>query len=171
MLLLNNQPSLTSDLLASLEKPEFCDIKIEASDGELQANKAFLSIRSEYFSRMFNNNFVESSTGLCKLPYPKAVVEKQLDYLYTGEMVFDDLQLPQLLDLLDLLRKMCLSEEFLRVESFLRDKITKKQFSSSDCVNNLDTYRCTGGWCFVSNYDLQAPARRRQIRADSGRKR
>ena len=87
-MLLKNQQSLTRDLLASLEKPEYCDIKIESSDGEIPANKAILSIRSDYFSRMFssNNNFVESSSGLCKLPYPTAVVKKVVIYLYSGEL-------------------------------------------------------------------------------------
>ena len=82
-MLLEKKSGVNKDLLASLGKEEFCDIKIEANDGEVAASKLILSIRSDYFCRMFssNNNFVESSTGSVKLPYPRDVVEKVVIYL------------------------------------------------------------------------------------------
>ena len=139
-MLLDNQESLTSDLLASLEKPEFCDIKIESSDGEIQVNKSILGIRSEYFTRMFspNNNFVESSTGLVKLPYPKAVVKKVVIYLYSGKMDVEEMALGQLLDLMELLNMMNLSQELLRVKDHTRNKIYGGKFLYSECLKNLD---------------------------------
>ena len=90
-MLIKKPRSVCSDLLDSLEKPDFCNIKIVSSDGEIPASKEILSIRSEYFCRMFSkdNNFVESSTGQCKLPYPKAVVKKVVLYLYSGELDVD----------------------------------------------------------------------------------
>ena len=84
-MLLNNKTRVSSAFLASLEKPEFCDIKIEVSGGELAANKTILSITCEFFHQMFNNNLLESSTSCIKLPYQKAVVEKVIIYLYSGE--------------------------------------------------------------------------------------
>ena len=134
-MLLNNQESLLSDLLASLENPEFCDTKIESSDGNVQANKAILSMRSEYFSLKFypndsllfspNNSSVESSAShsQSKLPYSKAVVKKMVLYLYSGMMDVTDLALGQLLDLMELLNLMDLSEEFQKLETYTLDKI------------------------------------------------
>ena len=122
------------DLLDSRKKPEFCDIKIQVFDGEIPVSKLILSIRSEYFRLMFSNNCVESSTGQVNMPYSKDVLEKLLIYLYTGEIVFKDLQLGLLLDLLDLLRMTNLSEEFKHVKSYLVDNIYKKRYSSSECL-------------------------------------
>ena len=76
-------------------------VKTELHWGTVQGNFLGQSIRSEYFRVMFSSNFVESSSGQVKLPYPKAVVDKVVSYLYTGKMVFEDLELGPLLDLLD----------------------------------------------------------------------
>ena len=70
-----------------------------------------------------------------------AVVGKVITYLYTGEMVFEDLQLGLLLDLLDLLRLMNLSEDFKQIESWLVDRIKKRHFNYSVCFNNL--HKCS----------------------------
>ena len=119
---LMNKQIQSADLLGSLKNPDFCDIKILANDGEIPAHSLILRIRSEYFRAMFNNNCVESSSSLVKIPYPKVVVEKLIIYLYTGEMEFEDLQLGLLLDLLDLLRLMNLSGDFKHVESYLVER-------------------------------------------------
>ena len=140
-MLLDNQSGLIGELLASLEKPEFCDIKIKSSDGEIQANKAILSIRSEYFNRMFSptSNFVESSSGLCTLPYPKRVVKKVIIYLYTGKLEVDDLAIGSLLDMLELFNMINLPEEFQKVESYTVDKIKNgPPVLHKDCLMNLD---------------------------------
>ena len=42
------------DILAHLEDPELCDVKIMASDGEIPVNKSILSMRSDYFRGMFS---------------------------------------------------------------------------------------------------------------------
>merc|ERR1719500_2625394 len=127
---LKNKPTA---LLASLGNPEFSDIKIEALDGEIGANKTILSITCDYFCRMFSqkNNFRESSTGRVKLPYPKAVVEKMIIYLYSGEMEFADMDLGQLLDLLEFLNLINLTGEFKQVETYTVEKIKKRKFPYS----------------------------------------
>ena len=134
------QESLCQDILAHLQDPEYCDVRIVASDGEIAANKTILGMRSPYFRSMFssNNNFVESSTGTVKLPYTKAVLEKVIVYLYCGELEFHDLDLKPLLDLMELLNLINLSMEFSTVESFTSDNIKKGKFSISDCLKSLD---------------------------------
>ena len=134
------QESLCQDILAHLQDPEYCDVRIVASDGEIAANKTILGMRSPYFRSMFssNNNFVESSTGTVKLPYTKAVLEKVIVYLYCGELEFHDLDLKPLLDLMELLNLINLSTEFSTVESFTSDNIKKGKFSFSDCLKSLD---------------------------------
>ena len=138
-MLLKNQPSVCSDLLASLETPEFCDIKIQSADGDVPANKAILSIRSDYFSRMFSpaNNFLENSSGRCKLPYPKVVVKKVVTYLYCGEMSCENMPLRSLLDLLELLNLMNLPSKYSAVEIFTVKNITNGKYPLTDCLKSL----------------------------------
>ena len=59
-MLVKDPTEVCKDLLAHLQDSEFNDIKIEASDGEVPANKAILSMRSQYFRSMFSttSNFV-----------------------------------------------------------------------------------------------------------------
>ena len=134
------QESLCQDILAHLQDPEYYDVRIVASDGEIAANKTILGMRSPYFRSMFssNNNFVESSTGTVKLHYARAVLKRVIIYLYSGELEFHDLDLKPLLDLMELLNLINLSMEFSTVESFTSDNIKKGKFSFSDCLKSLD---------------------------------
>ena len=134
------QESLCQDILAHLQDPEYCDVRIVASDGEIAANKTILGMRSPYFRSMFssNNNFVESSTGTVKLPYDMAVLKRVIIYLYSGELEFHDLDLKPLLDLMELLNLINLSTEFSTVESFTLDNIKKGKFSFSASLMSLD---------------------------------
>ena len=139
-MLLNKESDVTKCLLESLEDPDFCDVKIMASDGELPVNKFLLGIRSPYFRSMFsdNNNFVESQTGTVKMPYSKSVLEKVVVYLYSGKMGCEDLSLASLLDLMALLNLTNLPEEFGAVESFTISKMKSGRFIRSDCLRALD---------------------------------
>jgi len=149
--------SLSKDLLKGLQDPEFNDIKIIASDGEVvTANKVILSMRSRYFRSMFsaNNNFVESQAGSVKMPYSKAVLDKVIIYLYSGKMDCEDLALRPLMDLLELLKLMNLSTKFSELVDFTVTKIKYqctfvkgwsfclpkkgKTFPLSDCLKSLD---------------------------------
>ena len=59
-MLINWGGNLIKDLLESLEDAHFSDVKIEACDGEILANRTVLSMRSSYFRSMFNpDTFVE----------------------------------------------------------------------------------------------------------------
>ena len=139
-MLLNDESEVIKDLVAHLQDPGFSDIKIEATDGEVPANKTILSMRSLYCRRMFSasSNFVESSTGRVKLPYPKVVIEKVVTYLYSGKMSCDEMALRPLLDLLELLNMMNLSEQFLKLEAFVVKNIVNKKYPFPDCLKCLD---------------------------------
>lgn len=134
------QGSFCQDILAHLQDPDYCDVKIVATDGEIPANKTILGMRSQYFRSMFssNNNFVETQTGIVKLPYAKAVLEKMIIYLYSGELEFHDMDLKPLLDLMELLFLINLFMEFPIVESVTLKNIEKGMYSLSDCLKSLD---------------------------------
>ena len=144
--LINNEKDVIKSQLETLHVPEFCDVKIVASDGEILANKAILSVRSRYFRSVFSDNLVESRAGTVKMPYSKAVLDmpyskavldKMIIYLYSGKMACDDMSLHSLLDLMELLNYVNLSEEFSAVEGFAVDNIKAGKFSLSDCLKGL----------------------------------
>lgn len=135
--LINNEKDVIKSQLETLHVPEFCDVKIVASDGEILANKVILSVRSRYFRSVFSDNLVESRAGTVKMPYSKAVLDKMIIYLYSGKMACDDMSLQSLLDLMELLNYVNLSEEFSAVEGFAVDNIKAGKFSLSDCLKGL----------------------------------
>ena len=129
------------DMLCLLNDPEFCDVKIVASDGgEIPANKTFLSMRSQYFRSMFsaNNNFVESKEAVVEMPFSKTVLDKVVTYLYSGKMAFEDLDLGVLLGLMELLNFLNLSLEFFLVETFITNHTRAGMFTKSDCLKSLE---------------------------------
>ena len=139
-LLLNNPESVSVDLVLHLQDPEYCDVKIICSDGEIAANKTILGIRSPYFRSMFSssNNFVESKAGCVKMSQTKAVMEKVVLFFYSGRMACDDLALGQMMDLMALLDLMNLPEEFSTLEKFIIKKIMDGKFAISDCLKYLE---------------------------------
>ena len=109
MSLLQNEAKVARDILSHLQDPEFCDVTIMASDGNvIPVNKSILVMRSQYFRSMFSpiNNFQESNTNSVKMPYTKAVLEKVIIYLCSGKMDCEGMEFRPLLDLLDLLKMM-----------------------------------------------------------------
>ena len=138
-LLLNEESYIMKCFQDSLGDPEFCDVKILATDGEVPANKTILSMTSQYFRSMFsnNNNFVESQTGRVKMPYSKTVLEKVVMFLYSGKMTCEGLVLGSLLELLDLLNLTNLLNVFGAVEEFTVSQIKIGHFPLSDCLRSL----------------------------------
>jgi len=100
------------------------DIKIILEDGEILANKDVLSTRCLYFEAMFSNNneikFIEGETNSVDMSYcTKVIMEKIINYLFSGEMRFNDFNLNQLLKLMNMASLMLLDDVFVNVETFL----------------------------------------------------
>ena len=140
-MLLNKPDDVIKCLQDSLQDTDVCDIKIVGSDGgEISAIRVLLSLRSSYFHSMFsaNNDFVESRAGTITMPYTKAVLEKLVRYLYSGQLACEDMSLQSLLELMGLLNMVNLATELAAVEGLAKDKIKKRKFSLSDCLMALD---------------------------------
>ena len=137
-LVIDNKEPLSKAMLELLHVSEFSDVKIEAIDGgTIPANKAVLSVRSEHFRAVFSNNFVESRDATVELPFTKAVLEKLVRYLYSGQLACEDMSLPSLRELMRLFDYVNLPNEVSSVESFTREKVNLGKFSLSDCVEAL----------------------------------
>ena len=137
---INKPDDVTKCLLDSLHNSEFCDTKIVGSDGgEIAASKLLLSLRSSYFHCMFSQRWeVESRDATVELPFTKAILEKLVRYLYSGQLACEDMSLQSLLELMGLLNMVNLATELAAVEGLVKDKIKKRKFSLSDCLMALD---------------------------------
>ena len=138
--IINKPEDVTKSHLDSLQNPEFCDIKIVGSDGgEIAASKLLLRLRSSYFHCMFSQRWeVESRDATVELPFTKAVLEKLVRYLYSGQLACEDMSLPSLRELMRLFDFVNLCNEVSSVEIFTREKVNIGKFSLSDCVEALD---------------------------------
>ena len=88
------------------------DVKIVLKDGEILANKDVLSARSEYFATMFSTNrFLEGETNSVTFDYcSKAIMEKIIKYLFSGDMMLHDFSLTDLLKMLNMTTLMILGD-------------------------------------------------------------
>ena len=148
-MLLNKKDNVIQRHLDSLQKPDICDIKILGCDGgEVAANKLLLRLSCPFFSSMFSrvNNFVEREADSITLPHTKAVIEKVVTYLYSGQMECEEMKIGSLLELMGLLNFMNLSEESDTVEQFALERIQSGQFLLGDCLEALHV---------SSQFDLQ----------------
>ena len=93
------------------------DVKIVVEDGEILANKDVLTARNDYFATMLSNRsnkeikFVEGETSTVTFDYcSKAIMEKIIQYLFSGSMTLHDLSLPDLLKMMNMTNMMMVGD-------------------------------------------------------------
>ena len=112
---------LNEDILRMFYQGSLNDVKIRLSDGDINANKDILIVRSEYFSTMFkNSNFIEGETNSVDMSHcSKVVMEKIIKFFFSGEVTFIDLCLAQLLELSRMSEMMLLVEFKEEVDDYI----------------------------------------------------
>ena len=116
---ISNMDFVTSNLL-KLPK----DIVIVLEDGQIEANKDLLSVRSDFFERSFNNpEFIESqSKSIIMKGCTKAAMRAIVDYIYTGDMDLSNYDLATLLRIMNFSQEILIEDDlFNRIEAFLRN--------------------------------------------------
>ena len=101
--IVSNKEHVTNDLL---KLPN--DVVIILDDGKVEANKNLLSVRSDFFDSSFNNpKFLESQSKRITMKGCTEAAMKALkkNYIYTGEMDFQELSLPTLLRVMNFSRQ------------------------------------------------------------------
>ena len=96
----------TEGMLRMLSEGSSNDVKIILSDGEIMANKDVLAAQSEYFAAFFRFKLKaeEGSDHIDITDCSKEVMERIIQYIFTGSIKFKDLGLLQLLELLNQVR-------------------------------------------------------------------
>ena len=144
----SDRDSLAEDLLKMLERGSNSDVKIKLRDGEIVANKDILVARSEYFATMFSNNkFIEGETGSVDMShFSKAVMEKIIKFLFSGEVIFNKMCLVDLLELSYISDMMLLTEFKAKVDDYIEDELPKMGFHLPSLILGLklaDQYKLT----------------------------
>ena len=118
---------LSKDMLKMLKEGSAHDVKIILDDGELLANKDVLNARCEYFAATFrwnNKNNNEESEEIRIEGCSKKVMERIIEFLFTGVLKFKDLDMHSSMSLIDQIRKLVLGEDLEKsVEEFLIDNL------------------------------------------------
>ena len=102
------------------------DIKIILEDGELFAMRGILAARSEYFATMFSTtNYRECLDGEVTIPTTVKIMQKIIEFIYSGEIHVQGLTVREAMDFLDVLRRMLMNSAYNFVENILTEHIRK----------------------------------------------
>lgn len=159
---------LIDDLHRIYENNEFSDGVIEADGREFFISRAVLAARSPVFRTMFNNiRFSEAKDGRVKIEeFSASVVQKLLDYIYTGRM--NNLE-DEALNLLAAGHKYCIEgvqnlaqEELIKqidednvCDLLISADLYEAQMLKQQCIAFVAQHRAqvikTGGWKLLIN--------------------
>ena len=124
---MNFKEDLSKDMMRMLAIGSTNDVKIVLDDGEIKANKDILAFRCEYFAATFRwaeGNNQEDSGDIKIEDCSKKVMERVIEFLFSGVMRFRDLGLIQLLELVNQVRKLMLRDDMrLKIEDYIRDDV------------------------------------------------
>lgn len=124
----DRRESFISDILAMITGGTSNDVKIVLNDGEIVANKDVLSARSDYFATMFSNKtkFIEGKTKHVAFNHcSKAVMEKIIQYLFSGSVQLHDLSLSDLVTMMNMTTMMLLDDLKGDIQHYLLEVIPK----------------------------------------------
>ena len=127
---INHEAALVADISRLYENDSANDIIIHLDDDQesVKANKVVLCARSPYFSKILNNNMFNPYEKI-QLNSSKKSFEKVLQYLYTGKMEFDSLELNEILKLLKLLELLEMIDIYDMIYNFVIRKLEDDKYS------------------------------------------
>ena len=112
--IVDRREKFVSDIMAMILCGTSNDVKIVLEDGEIVANKDVLSARSDYFATMFSNReceFIEGETSQVTFHHcSKVIMEKIIQYLFSGNVKLYDLSLSDLVTMLNMTTMMMLDD-------------------------------------------------------------
>ena len=116
------------DMMKMIAKGSSNDVKIVLKDGEIFANKDILSARCAYFATCFSNSdvkFIEGETNSVTFDHcNKNVMEKIIQYLFSGDMTLYDTSLVDLLEMMNMTKMIMIDDLLEEIEKFVLKHIT-----------------------------------------------
>jgi len=116
------------DMMKMIAQGSSNDVKIVLKDGEIYANKDILSARCAYFATCFSNSevkFNEGETNSVTFDHcNKNVMEKIINYLFTGDMKLYDFSLVDLLNMMNMTKMMMIDDLLDDIRKFVLNYIT-----------------------------------------------
>ena len=140
---IDHSADVIADLLKVLRQGSQNDIRILCSDGEIQADKDILCLRSEYFRVMFRCDMEETMTGVVSMEHThKRAMEVVIEYIFTGQMELkweesDEEIIKTLLEIINTSRIMMLDKLCTHVETLVAEMLPHKISNLTDLVQGL----------------------------------
>lgn len=157
--------NFNQDMLAMLNKGSSNDVRIILGDGEITANKDVLAARCEYFAANFRwKEETKDDSDIIEITdCSKEVMQRIIQYLFTGSIKFKDLTLLQLLELVNQVRKLLLDGDLqVMIESYIRDKVLSVETLKKICPVSFQSHSkytlCVNiihGLQYVKNYGIE----------------
>ena len=138
----NRRDGLIADLMRMMAQGSSNDVKIVLEDGEIYANKDVLSARCEYFATCFSNNeFVEGESKTVNFNHcNKLIMEKIIQYLFSGDMKLHDIPLADLLKMMNMTQMLLIDDLFGDIQRFVNNYIQDSGVNSGslpELINGL----------------------------------
>jgi len=151
----------SNDMLKMFREGSFNDVCIKLHDGEIKANKSVLAARCEYFAAAFrwkdNNNQKVEVEKIGVNDCSKKIMTRIIEYIFTGILNANDLNLLEFLELKDQIRKMFPGDKLEgQIEDILKIN-DDRYFSPNRIFNILPTNKeIANAFSLVENGNLQS---------------
>ena len=141
-------------MLRMLREGSSNDVRIILSDGEITANKDVLAAQCEYFAAnlRWKEKIKDGSDSIDNTDCSKEVMERIIKYLFTGSIKFKDLDILQLLELLNQVRKMLLKDD---LQNLILAHLREDIFSLENLLNHSHDNLPTISKCTLCNNIIQ----------------
>lgn len=130
------KPTIFEDFEALLVTGNFSDVTIHCGNGdELKAHKNILSNRSVVFEKMFQQDTMESKTGIVNCGYDLEIMSAILKYIYSGNFNIEDIntakEVYRAADYYQLPRLKCLCKSAILTATTSKNVISSLVFADS----------------------------------------
>ena len=141
-------------MLRMLREGSSNDVRIILSDGEITANKDVLAAQCKYFAAnlRWKEKIKDGSDSIDNTDCSKEVMERIIKYLFTGSIKFKDLDILQLLELLNQVRKMLLKDD---LQNLILAHLREDIFSLENLLNHSHDNLPTISKCTLCNNIIQ----------------
>lgn len=128
--------SINGDFARLFQEGSYSDVTLQCEKGgEFKVHRGILSIRSEFFAKLFKANLIENETQSVMCGYEYEIMSLILKYLYTGNVDIDDIDVAMELfkaaDYYQLSRLKCLCKSTILTKTTSDNAISTLVFADS----------------------------------------
>ena len=135
-----DKENLLDDISRAFKEGLYNDITIVLADGvSISTNRFILACRVPYFATRLFGGFSGNLKSHVNLECCNSVIfNKILDFAWKGELLFSDMKVLPLLDLLETARFLCIDLLVNGIEEYLKNLLESQKVEYEDCLTELN---------------------------------